>query len=410
VKSDIERLMAEKGLDALVVLGAAAGNPSLYYVVDGAGLGNAVWLKRRGHEPHLVYNPMERDQARATGIDGSSFPENDWSRFLEEHGGEGPATTAAFLAHLLKKNGASGKVGVYGTGEAARLYPMIRLLGETPGITIHEETNGRSLLEAARITKSEAEVARMKKVALACFDAMDGIKAIIRSGRLRNGRLHDRTGRALTIGDLRAATRRAWAQHGVIEDHDSVVAMGKDGTAPHNRGTDTDALEAGKSIIVDIFPREGGGGYFFDMTRTYCVGAAPPRLREVYSQVKEVLLAALAELSVGTRCINYQLKACERFEAMGYTTIRQDSRVESGYVHGLGHGLGLDIHESPRLGGPSSNPDVLAPGHVVTVEPGLYLPEEGVAVRLEDVVYVRPDGRVENLTTYPYDLEIFPEG
>ena len=411
MKTDLERLMTEKEVDAVVILGGTSGNPSLFYAVDGAGLTNAVWLKRRGHEPHLVYNPMERDQARATGIDSSSFADNDWSRFIEEHGGDGPATTAAFVAHLLKKSGVTaGTVGVYGTGEVARLSPMIRRLSEVPGIQIHEEMNGRSLLEAARLTKSEGEIDRIRAVGQACFDAMNEIKAIIRAGRLVDGKLLDRSGKPITIGDLRGATRRTWARHGVIEDHDSIIAMGKDGTAPHNHGTDSDILLEGQSIIVDIFPRESGGGYFFDMTRTFCVGAAPARLREVYSQVKEVLLSALAEMAIGTRCINYQVRACERFEAMGYGTIRQDSRIESGYVHGLGHGLGLDLHESPRLGGALTNPDVLAPGHVVTVEPGLYLPDEAVAVRLEDVVWVRPDGSMENLTTYPYDMEIFPEG
>jgi Xaa-Pro aminopeptidase len=402
--------MADRNVDALLVLGGTAGNPSLYYAVDGAGLTNAVWLKRRGEAPHLVYNPMERDQARATGIEGSSFPDNDWSRFLAEHGGDGVATTASFLAHLLRKHGVQGTVGVYGTGEAARLYPVIRRLGDTPGVSIYEESNGRSLFEAARVTKSPAEIERVRGVGQACFKAMDAIKAIIRAGKLRNGELVNREGRPITIGDLRGATRRVWAEFGVIEDHDSIVAQGKDGTAPHNRGTDSQTLREGASIVVDIFPREGGGGYFFDMTRTFCVGAAPARLREVYAQVKEVLLAALAELKVGGKCIDSQIRACERFEAMGYRTIRQDDRTESGYVHGLGHGLGLDLHEAPRLGGAASNPDLIAPGQLFTIEPGLYLPDEAVAVRLEDVVYVRPDGTMDNLTTYPYDMEIFPEG
>jgi Xaa-Pro aminopeptidase len=410
MKSDLEPLMSDRGVDALLVLGGTSGNPCLYYAVDGVGLTNAVWLKRRGAAPHLVYNPMERDEARHTGLDGSTFPENDYSRFLEEHGGDGPAATAAFLAHLLKKHGVSGMVGVYGTGEAARLWPILRRLDGIDGLSVYEETNGRSLFETARITKSAEEVDRVRTVAKACFAAMDAIKETIRKGRLVDGTLCDRTGKPVTIGQLRGLTRRVWAEHGVLEDHDSILAQGVDGTAPHNRGTDSQEIEAGRSIVVDIFPRESGGGYFFDMTRTFCVGAAPARLREVYAQVKEVLLGALADLKVGAKCIDYQVKACERFEAMGYPTIRQDNRTQTGYVHGLGHGVGLDLHEAPRLGGPMTNPDVLAPGHLFTVEPGLYLPDEEVAVRLEDVVWVRPDGAMENLTVYPYDLEVFPEG
>lgn len=409
MKSDIERLMAERGLDALLILGGTAGNPALYYAVNGAGLTSAVYLHRRGFPPHLVYGPMERDQVATTGLDGSTFPENDMPRILEENGGEGPAATAAFLQHLLKKHGVTGRLGVFGVGEAARLYPILRRLAETPGITLNEEP-GRSLLEEARITKSAEEVDRMRKVGKACFEVMDNIKATIRAGKLVNGQLHDKQGRPVTIGHLRAVTRDTYARHGVLEDHDSIIAQGKDGTAPHNIGTDSDGLREGQSIIVDIFPREGGGGYFFDMTRTFCVGAAPARLREVFSQVKEVAMQAIAEIKVGEKAFGYQRRTCERFQAMGYRTVMQDSTITSGYVHGLGHGLGLDIHESPRLGGASTNPDVLAPGHVFTIEPGLYLPDEAVAVRLEDVIWIRPDGTPENLTTYPYDLEVFPEG
>jgi Xaa-Pro aminopeptidase len=408
VRNDLERLMAERGMDVVVVMGPSAGNPNLFYSVSGAGLTSAIYLKRRGEEPHLVYNPMERDQARATGIDGSSFADNDITRFQEEAGGDGIKAQAAFLAHLLKKHAVQGRVGFYGTGEVSRLYPILKRLTLLPGVELYEEANGKSLFDEARLTKESSEVERMRRVALACFAAYDAIKMTIRAGRLVDGRLQHADGSPVTIGVLRNAVRAVFAAHGVVEDHDSIIAQGVDGTAPHNHGTDSDVLREGASIVVDIFPREPGGGYFFDITRTFCVGAAPARLREVYSQVKEVLFLALAELKVGERCVAYQERACQRFEAMGYSTIRQDPRLESGYVHGLGHGVGLDLHEAPRLGGATTNRDVIQPGMVFTVEPGLYLPDEEIAVRLEDVVWVHPDGSMENLSPYSYDLEVFP--
>jgi Xaa-Pro aminopeptidase len=312
------------------------------------------------------------------------------------------------MSHLFTKHDLKGRIGVYGYGELSRSYPVLNRLAALPGVELYEEWNGRSVFEEARLTKDAAEVDRMRGVARACYAAYDAIKDKIRSSRLRDGRLFNAQGSQVTIGDLRGAVRSVFAASGVIEDHDSIVAQGIDGTAPHNHGTDTDAIREGSSIVIDIFPRESGGGYFFDITRTFCVGEAPRRLREVYSQVKEVLILALAELKAGERCVSYQEKACARFEAMGYPTIGQDLRTTAGYVHGLGHGLGLDLHEAPRLGGASTNPDALSPGMVFTVEPGLYLPDEEIAVRLEDVVWCRPDGTMENLTTYPYDLEVYP--
>lgn len=408
MRSDIPRLMAERGIDALIILGPTTGNPPLFYVTDGAGLGKSVFIQRRGQAPHLIYNPMERDSARATGIDGSSFPENDFPRFLEEFGGDTPAAQAAFLAHVFQKNGVTGRVCVYGMQETARIYPILRRLAGIPGVEIVEDNGRRSLFEEARITKDAAEVARVRRAGQSCYAAYDGIKSIIRAGHVVDGRLFDAAGAPVRIGQLRAAVRAAFAAHGVIEDHDSIIAQGVEGTAPHNHGTDDDILREGASIVVDIFPREVGGGYFFDTTRTFCVGAAPARLREIYGHVKEALLSALGSLAVGGRCYDYQAATCALFEARGFATIRQDSRITSGYVHGLGHGLGLDIHEAPGLGGASTNPDVLEPGMLFTVEPGLYLPAEEIAVRLEDIVWIRPDGEMENITTYPYDLEVFP--
>lgn len=410
MRADIEKLMAQRNLDALLILGPSSANPPMYYVTGGAGLGKSVYLHRRGHAPHLIYNLMERDAAQATGLDCSAYPENDFPRFIEENGGDNPAAWAAFLAHVFKKNGVQGRVGVYGMQETARIYPILRRLGELPGVEVAEETGPRTLFEDARITKDAAEVDRVRQVGLGCYAAYDAMKAIIRAGHLVDGKLFGPDNAPVRIGTLREALLQTFAAHNVMEDHGSIIAQGKDGTAPHNHGTDSDILREGASIVVDIFPREPGGGYFFDITRMLCVGQATPRLREVYADVKEALLTALGSLKVGERCYGYQARTCDLFEAKGYATIRQDSRCTSGYVHGLGHGVGLDIHEAPSLGGSSVNPDVLAPGHLFTVEPGLYLPEDEVAVRLEDIVWIHPDGTPENITTYPYDLEVFPAG
>ena len=98
-------------------------------------------------------------------------------------------------------------------------------------------------------------------------------------------------------------------------------------------------------------------------------------------------------LKVGVACRSYQEKTCDVFEARGHATVRSHQGTEEGYVHGLGHGVGLAVHEAPRLGGPASNTQTLEPGMVVTVEPGIYLPGWG-GVRLEDDIYLGADGAV----------------
>jgi Xaa-Pro aminopeptidase len=160
----------------------------------------------------------------------------------------------------------------------------------------------------------------------------------------------------------------------------------------------------GVPIIFDIFPCEPGGGYYYDFTRTWCLGHAPEQVERVYEDVLSVYTTLLKSLRAGGLCRDFQLEACDMFEARGHPTVRGDPRTERGYVHSLGHGLGLDVHEAPGFSGLSSNDDVLEAGSVVTLEPGLYYPERDLGVRLEDTLWIRPDGSPEILAEHPLDL------
>jgi Xaa-Pro aminopeptidase len=117
-------------------------------------------------------------------------------------------------------------------------------------------------------------------------------------------------------------------------------------------------------------------------------------------------MECISALKLGERGYSYQSLACDIFEKKGYATLRQSETLTEGYVHNLGHGIGLEVHEHPRLAGPPTNTDLIVEGSVFTVEPGLYFPSKSVAVRLEDIVYARDDGTFENLTTFPKELEI----
>ena len=112
----------------------------------------------------------------------------------------------------------------------------------------------------------------------------------------------------------------------------------------------------------------------------------------------------MSELKVGSLCRENQIHTCELFEAMGHKTIMSDPETMDGYVHTLGHGVGLNTHESPFFRETSSDDDRLDPNVVVTIEPGLYYPQRKMGIRLEDTVWVRPDGKMEVMVEYPKDL------
>ena len=142
------------------------------------------------------------------------------------------------------------------------------------------------------------------------------------------------------------------------------------------------------------------------MTRTWCLGYAPDEVLAAWEESTAIFDHLLATMRVGQRCRDLQEATLDFFEARGHATARTVPGGHLGYVHSLGHGVGLDIHEEPRLSIATGNDTLLQPGHVVSVEPGLYYPDRGFGVRVEDTVAFLEDGTLVNLTQFPYDLVI----
>jgi Xaa-Pro aminopeptidase len=125
---------------------------------------------------------------------------------------------------------------------------------------------------------------------------------------------------------------------------------------------------------------------------------------ELYENVLSAYNKITPQLEVGKPFNHYQEIVCELFSAQGHPTIQENPQTQQGYVHSLGHGIGLNIHERPWSGINSDDKDCLVPGAVFTIEPGLYYPDKGMGVRLENSLYVRPDGKMEVLVDYPMEL------
>ncbi|MDP2734779.1 MAG: M24 family metallopeptidase, partial [bacterium] len=159
-------------------------------------------------------------------------------------------------------------------------------------------------------------------------------------------------------------------------------------------------IKSHTSIIFDIFPRSQKTGYFGDLSRTVVRGQASEQLKKAYVTVQAGQEVAFRMIRDGADGKEIHQKILALFEQRGFPTGKTNGRMQ-GFFHGTGHGLGLDIHEPPRI---AASPATLRTGHVVTVEPGLYYLGMG-GVRLEDVVVVTPKGN-RNLTHYPQFLEI----
>lgn len=409
MKRDIDSLLRERGLAAALVLKGEFANPTFRYVAGppGAHMTTGMIVCRPGATPFLLHGGMERDAAEETGFERAEYGELGYSKILEQESSSLRAY-ARLIERVLDRAGVTkGPVLIGGIMDVGRGYHVLNRLRELmPGISLAEDADPGLFLKA-RLTKDADEVDAVRAVGRVCERAFERVREIIRGGKLEGGKLKDAQG-WVTIGRLRAEVRRVFFEAGLEEPHGNIIAMGRDAGVPHNSGNDADVLEQGKPIVIDLFPVQSGGGYYFDVTRTICVGRAPDDLREMYALVREAVDRTMDTLHEGTPGRSYQEKVCDLFEAKGHKTIRQDERLQEGYVHGLGHGIGLEIHERPNLSGSAANKDRLEAGSLFTVEPGLYYPSRGIGIRIEDVAYIKPDGSVENLTHIPYELEVAP--
>ncbi|WP_342803705.1 Xaa-Pro peptidase family protein [Pontiella sulfatireligans] len=235
-----------------------------------------------------------------------------------------------------------------------------------------------------RKVKDKAEIAKLRKSQQAAVAAMKSAISLIGSAKIgKNGHLFIEK-EFLTSEKVRQLI------HKTLIDHDcagieTIVAGGDQGTDPHERGHGP--LFAGQSVILDIFPRSEKTGYWGDISRTVCRGPASAELKKLYNAVKAAQAVALRAVKAGV-CADEIHGLCKTvFEQRGFETKEVDGAYV-GFIHGTGHGVGLDIHELPRVG---ASGETLEPGNVITIEPGLYYPGLG-GVRIEDTVVVTESG------------------
>ena len=248
-----------------------------------------------------------------------------------------------------------------------------------------------------RAIKSKEEVACIRE---GCAASAAGLwaaeKALQRSTARRNGELY-LDGESLTSERLRFLVDVACMENGALAQY-TIVAGGQQACDPHCRGSGP--LRASDLIIVDVFPRMTDSGYFGDMTRTFLKGRASEPQRALVDSVRRAQKMAIKKLGPGVTGKTVHEAVQKYFIGLGYETRRKPTYHE-GFFHGTGHGLGLEVHEPPRV---SLTGGRLRNGMVVTVEPGLYYPGLG-GCRIEDVGLITDNG-VRKISRFPQELEI----
>jgi Xaa-Pro aminopeptidase len=258
----------------------------------------------------------------------------------------------------------------------------------------------RPTFEARRRRKDDRALAGIRTAQRATEAAMAAVRDLLASATPGRDAL-EAGGEAVTAERVRALIESTLAEH-ECAGVPPLVQSGPD--ASYGHGIGAGPIRAGETVVCDIFPRHLESRFHADMTRTFVAGEATPEARRMHAVVREALERSTAMIAAGVHGRAVFDAACDVVEAAGYRTQRsvaKGEQLEEDFFHGLGHGVGLDVHEAPGLGLAG---DELREGDVVTVEPGLYRPGIG-GVRLEDIVLVTADGH-EVLTDFPYDLEL----
>jgi len=264
------------------------------------------------------------------------------------------------------------------------------------GVTVSADRE--SALTEVRATKTDGELEHVRAAQRANEAAMARAETLLAEASVDGGGRLVHEGEPLTSERVKEAIEVTLLRHGCALD-ETIVACGRDAADPHERGSGP--LLADEPIIVDIFPRSKTTKYHSDMTRTFLRGEPDGTVREWYDLTAEAKEAALGAVEPGATGEEVHAAACDVYEEAGLPTLRSDERTETGFIHSTGHGVGLDVHELPRVGPGGGE---LQPGHVLTIEPGLYDPDVG-GVRIEDIVVVTEGGH-ENLVDYPEELVV----
>lgn len=348
-----------------------AGDPFVYLETETAAL--------------LVTNSMEqgRAQKESTIREVRTFDNYGYRDLVRELGDRSRAFTTV-LARIVRESGADGVV-VQATFPA--LYAD-ELRAQGLGLEIDPH-----LLARQRRQKSETEIDAIEEAQRATERATAQAIEILAASEEHHGILHF-GGIPLTSERLRAEVEVALTRTGMDVSLSPIVAGGPGAADPHWEGSGP--LRPGESIVLDVFPRSKRTRYFADMTRTVVKGNPGETLRAMYDAVLRAQESALGMIRAGVngRHVHEAVEAV--FREAGF-----NGETGPRYIHGTGHGVGLDIHEEPGL---SAIDDELLPGDVVSVEPGLYDPSVG-AVRIEDLVVVTDNG-CRNLTRFPKRFEL----
>lgn len=402
MRSDLDKLMRDYHLDAIVAFGSVS-DPAFNYLTAGSDIQDAMFIKTPGEKANIWLGFLEREGVRNPDFVTHIFDRALYKRVFSETGSYEKAELEIYLQGLefLKKG--IKRVALYGRMEFSFSCLLRNELNRRyPGLEIVDDQTP-TLVDRLRATKSSEELAKIIEIGQKTSRVMIETRDYIRSHKISENCFIKTDHSPLTVADVKRFTRSKLFERDLEDTEGMIFAPGKQGTVGHSTGEPDTPIPLGVPIIFDLFPREAKGHYH-DATRTWCFGHASDYLLKLYEDVRGCFDFVVNKAAPGMSSGDLQELACDYFRERGYPVVKDNPNTIDGYIHALGHGVGLAVHEPPYMG--IGDKDILSRGNVFAIEPSLVDTKRELAVRIEDTFYINNDGKAVSITDVPYDLLI----
>jgi Xaa-Pro aminopeptidase len=383
---DLDPLMEKYGIDALLADGSPFENPNLLWLTGFRSADNIIYLKNLREEPIVAASFLAIERVRKESFITRTYDATSIVvKILQENKAIIDNMDRIYRSFL--KDEFSGKTLGVPDDFPASLLVMLQQMGYTIKVV-------RDLVREARARKSSKEIRTIKKAGDATTGAITKVVEMVKNSTIGANNILMHKGNPLTVGMIKLALEHFLLDKGAESSEDAIIAVGNKAFDWHYLGVFGDKFKSGVPIIMDVFPRLKLERYISDVTRTVVRGPVPKRVQAMFDAVSAAAGASVDALTDGTIIDDVNLACVNTLKQHGFDSRRLNPAAKDGMTHGLGHGIGLEVHELPSM---YSREESFLEGHVMAIEPGVYLKSIG-GVRIEND-YAVTKGKAKRLTT-----------
>ncbi|MHA1577091.1 MAG: M24 family metallopeptidase [Candidatus Thorarchaeota archaeon] len=382
---DLDSLMEQEGIDAVIAFGSAFEVPDIFWLTGFRSPDSIIFFHNKGEESVVATIFHALDRIKKESFIRRTFDLTPVYQQMKSEGKRIFNHPEVYLKEILDNVFTGTVIGVP-DHLPARIVVALQQLGIKIKVV-------PSLFTDARATKSSREIKMIKKAGTATMAAISKVVDLISNTEIGGNKSLIHKGNPLTVHDVKLAMEHFLLDQTAENSEDAIVAVGRKGFDWHYLGKPNDKLKANVPIIIDVFPRLKQEMYIADVTRTVVRGTPSKRVRQMYEAVYDAKSAVIDHLTNEGLVDEANLACYNTLERHGFESSRLHPDATDGMTHGLGHGIGLEVHETPSFYGRETT---FQTGHVVAIEPGVYLKAHG-GVRYEND-FVITKGKPKRLT------------